>query len=215
MVKRTMAHQGEAFRRGQITWQVFEQAADGGHPVVDHIRPADLFDLSRHLLKHREQRDKPDRPGFGQKFQRHHLDRRTNDLEKGLAEPVFRIFDQRILLAMRLFSHVQTIPDFLAGTEKRYPFLLDKHRVAVEGIATQTCRAMPHHKDAETPDLNTVSPCDSPGDFIEDGVNGILGIPTMEAWIFRGKEINKLGFNHDTLFSGNTVFGKLQQPPQR
>lgn len=214
-VKYTVTHQGQALRRGQITWQMFEQAADDDHPVVDHIRPVDLFDLACDVLQHREKRDKPDGPGFGQKFQRHHLDRLTNVLGKGLAEPMSRIFDQRLLLATRFFRHIQTIFDLLAGAEERHPFFLDEHRVAVEGIAPRACGTMPYDKGAKTPDFDALSPFEGAGDFIENGLDGILRIATMEVWISRGKEINKLGFNHDRLFSENEAFGKPVGPSQR
>ncbi|TCQ99186.1 hypothetical protein EDF70_110174 [Neorhizobium sp. JUb45] len=74
---------------------------------------------------------------------------------------------------------------------------------------------MTHDKGAETPDLDALSPFESAGDFIEDGVDGILRITTVEVWVLRGNEINKLGFNHDTLFSGNAAFGKLLESSRR
>ncbi|AYM20329.1 hypothetical protein At15955_53440 (plasmid) [Agrobacterium tumefaciens] len=98
----------------------------------------------------------------------------------------------KVTPALRFFRCIKTIPDLLAGTKERHPFLLDENGVAVEGIAPRTRRAMPHYKGAETADINAFSPFESTGDFIEDGVDGILRIATVEVWVFRGNEINKL-----------------------
>lgn len=158
-IKRAVTHQGEALRRGQIAWQVFEQAADDDHPVVDHIRPVGPFRPclscppastgARQTGRARFRAEIPaltsrrshERPGEGPRRTR------VSNIPS----------DPSVTLSRRLFRLVEMIPDLLTGAEKGHPFFLDEHRLAVHGVAARPRRAMSDDK-VPKPRISTRSP---------------------------------------------------------